>query len=394
MGKEARIMYRREFLGALAGGLSGACLARGEGIDPPRRPYAGPNVIIIRFGGGVRRQETIDPDAAYAPFLKNVLAPAGVLFPRMRITDAPGVVTSHGEGTLNILTGKYDVYRDIEDRFLGARFEAKVPTLFEALRKAYDLPTEQALIINGEDRIDEEFYSFSNHHLFGVDYRSSVLSLYRFKVHLLRTDLAAGRYRGEEEADKRKQLRELEQLDRRARDVNATSPGIERFWNDWAGYYGRTGFVNPRGDRLLCELALRAMRTLRPRLMLVNFNDPDYVHWGNKSHYTLGVTSVDESLRRIHEAAEVDEFYRGRTLFVVVPDCGRDNNPLVDVPYQHHFNTPHARRIFAVLWGQGIDRGRVVDRPVEQCQVARTVAAAMGFDMPFAEGEALEEAFA
>jgi hypothetical protein len=384
-------MNRRTFLGgAVAGSVAAA--ARADTPVPPE--YRGPNVVLVRFGGGVRRQETIAPDAEFAPYLKHVLAPQGVLFPRMEIANRPGVVTSHGEGTLNILTGRYDVYHDVDHRFLGARFEARVPTLFEALRKAFDVPTHQALIVNGEDRIDEEFYSFSNHHLFGVDYRSSVLSLYRFKVHLLRADLAAGRYQGAQEQAKRRELEQLETLDRRSRDVQATAPEIERFWDDWGRYYGRSGLVNPRGDRLLAELAVRAMAQLRPRLMLINFNDPDYVHWGNKAHYTLGVTIVDESLRKVHEFSQNDPFYRDRTVFFVVPDCGRDNNPLVSVPYQHHFNSRSARQIFAVAWGPGIDRGRVVDRSVEQCQVGRTVAAAMGLVLEEAEGPALEEAFA
>ncbi len=389
---------RREFLGVAAAGAAGAALGRDARADeaaaPPRTAYDGPNVILVRFGGGVRRQETITEGAEYAPFLKTVLAPRGVLFPNMGIASREGVQTSHGEGTLNILTGRYDEHRDVDGKFLGARFESKLPTLFEAFRRRYEIPTHQALIINGEDRLDEEFYSFSNHHLFGVDYRSAVLSLYRYKVYLLRADLQAGRYRGEEEQARRADLAQLEQVDRRSRDVHATDPNIERFWAQWASYYGRTGMINPRGDRLLAELAVRAMSQLQPRLMLVNFNDPDYVHWGNKAHYTLGVTIVDECLRRLHEAAEANEFYRGRTVFVVVPDCGRDNNPLAPVPFQHHFNSRSAHEVFCLVSGPGADRGQVVTRATEQCSVARTVAGLMGFTMEFADGPALEEAFA
>ena len=381
-------MDRREFLCTLA--ALPAVVREG----PSRRDYQGPNVIIVRFGGGVRRQETIAAGAEHAPFLKHDLAQGGILFPRMEVASRPGVNTSHGEGTLNILTGKYDIYEDIGHKFLGSRFEAKVPTLFEAFRKSYDIAPHQALIINGEDRIDEEFYSFSNHHLFGVDYRSSVLSLYRFKLHLMRTDLAAGRYRGEDAIRMREELTQLERLDRRERDVEVQDERIDSFWDAWRGYYGRSGFVNPRGDRLLAELGIWAMRKLQPRLMLLNFNDPDYVHWGNKQHYTLGVTVVDECLRRLHEFASTDPFYKGRTVFVVVPDCGRDNNPLVAVPFQHHFNTRSSHEVFCVISGPGIARGKVVDRPVEQCQVARTVAAIMDFKMDFAEGEALAEAIA
>lgn len=385
-------MQRRDFLKGMA--AAGAASGRpAAGAIEQRPAYDGPNVIIVRFGGGVRRQETIASDETFSPFLKKVFAPQGVLYPRMEIASNPGVETSHGQGTLYILTGKYDKYEDIEERFLGARFESKVPTLFESFRKAYDVPEHQAVIVNGEDRIDEEFYSFSNHHLFGVHYRSTVLSLYRFKVWVLRHDLERGRYAGEEESKKRAELRKLEQLDLRAGDAPASSPELDRFWSDWAGYYGKTGLVNPRGDGLLAELAIWAMRKLRPRLMMVNFNDPDYVHWGNPSFYTRGVTIVDQALQRLHEVAEADPFYAGRTVFAVVPDCGRDSNPFLPVPFQHHFNSASAHRIFGLFVGPGIDRGRVVDRPAEQNSVAATVGRIMGFPMPYAEGSALEEVF-
>ena len=81
---------------------------------PPE--YQGPNVIIVRFGGGVRRQETIDPVRTYAPFLRHELAKRGTLFTDMRLSSDPGVETSHGQGTLNILIGRYAAYRDVEKK--------------------------------------------------------------------------------------------------------------------------------------------------------------------------------------------------------------------------------------------------------------------------------------
>jgi hypothetical protein len=384
-------MNRRTFLTGMA---AGAALAeRCPAETTPNRTYKGPNVIIVRFGGGVRRRETIASDETYAPFLKKVLAPQGVLFPKMEIASNPGIETSHGQGTLYILTGKYDRYEDVQHRFLGERFEAKVPTLFEAMRKAFNLPEHQSLIVNGEDRIDEEFFSFSNHHLFGVKYRSTVLSLYRFKLYLLRTDLATGRFKGAEKAAKRKELARLESLDHRARDAEPTTAALDRFWESWAAYYGRSGFVNPRGDRLLTELAIRAMRQLEPRLMMVNFNDPDYVHWGNKTHYTRGVSIVDDGLRQIYEASQVQPAYRDNTVFIIVPDCGRDSNPFMAVPFQHHLGSRSSHEIFLLAVGPGIDRGRIVDKLVEQNSVAATVAGLMDFSMPHAEGPALAEVF-
>lgn len=431
-------MNRRDFVLGTLSGAAGAWSVttqpqvRSEEIERPPStplPYDGPNVVIVRFGGGVRRQETIASDETYSPFLKKVLAPQGVLFPRMEIAKwvdlgadrgRAELNTSHGEGTLNILTGRYGVYEDVDDRFLGARFEPEVPTLFEGLRKRFAVPPHQAMIVNGEDRLDEEFYTFSNHLGFGIDYRATVLSLYRYKVSVLRDDLASGRYQEEspEAVEKLEALYKLESQDRRnpfrtvvetkggkgdpklafladrVESDPASTPELRRFWNAWSDYYGRTGLINPRGDRLLTTLSLWAMRLLQPRLMMVNFNDPDYVHWGNASHYTRGVSIVDDGLRQLWEFAESDPFYRGRTVFIIVPDCGRDSNPFMAVPFQHHFNSKSAHEIFLLAVGPGIERGRVVDREVGQNSVARTVAQLMGFPMPHAEGDTLAEVFA
>ena len=398
---------RREFLRRAA--MSSALAASGQrlhGIDPapaPRPEYRGPNVILIRFGGGVRRRESIDPVHTYSPYLCHELTRRGVLFPRMEIDRFHDYQTSHGEGTLYLLTGKYDRFRDVAEsrpevasKFLGARFEAKVPTLFEYLREAFQLPDHQALLINGEDRGDEEFYNFSNHHLFGVQYRSQTLSLRRFKAWLLRQQLTAdpGRLSPVELTGKRQELRKLESLDYRANKEEGQGEAIHRFWDTWQAHYGDSGLRNPRGDRLLTELAIRSLHQLQPRLVMINYQDCDYVHWGYLDHYTRGVTIMDEEIQRLVTAVEVHPAYRDNTVFVVVPDCGRDSNPFMAVPCQHHFGTRSAHEIFALFFGPGIARGKKVDRLVSQVEVTSTLGRLMGFATPHAEGRVLEEVFA
>ncbi|MGK7939958.1 MAG: hypothetical protein AB4062_07370, partial [Crocosphaera sp.] len=53
--------------------------------------YQQPRVIIIRFGGGVRRQETIDIKGTYAPFMRHVLAKEGTLFSNMELEESKNV---------------------------------------------------------------------------------------------------------------------------------------------------------------------------------------------------------------------------------------------------------------------------------------------------------------
>ncbi len=404
-------MNRRDFLqksGAVgAAGLSLSFAYQDQPpppVQPPpaepepqgRLPYTGPNVILVRFGGGVRRRETIDfPENTYCPFIYHDLyqRQGGVLFPKMEIESLEGIQTSHGQGTLYILTGKYDRYEDVTGRFLSDRFEAKVPTLFEYFRRKYDVPAHQALIVNGEDRINEEFYTFSNHHVYGIRYSSTVLSLYRFKTFLLRDEIANGRFEGRELEQKQRELRDMENRDYRVENrARAVNPQLDAFWRKWREHYGRSGMVNPRGDRLLTTLSLWALRELRPKFMMINYQDPDYVHWGPRQFYHRAISIIDEGVREIYNATQGDEQYRDKTVFVVVPDCGRDSNRAMPVPYQHHFNTRSAHEIFALVAGprRFVPHERNhVDRSVQQIHVAKTIGEIMNFETPHASNRSL-----
>jgi len=393
---------RRTFLkGVLAGSsllAAGGTLSAAESLvtdSTAMKPdFRGPNVILVRFGGGARRRETVDPQSTCSPFLCREFTRRGTLFKNMEIAQIEGVNTSHGEGTLNIVTGKYDKYKDIENKFLGARFEPKVPTVFEYLRKSFAVPPHQTLIVNGEDRPDEEFYTFSNHFAYGINYRSNMLSLYRFKAWLMRRQIAEGKLTDKQIEQRKKELAKWEKVDYRTKGEDRQGQELEAFWQRWREYYGDSGFVNPRGDRLLTELTVRAIKELRPKLIMVNYQDCDYVHWGNMSHYTRAVSIMDEGLRQIVQTVEADAELRDNTVFVVVPDCGRDSNPFAEVPCQHHFGSRSAHEIFALFVGPGVKRGAVVDKRVDQSQVASTVGHLMGFNAEFAEPRVLEAAIA
>jgi hypothetical protein len=401
-------MNRRDFLqksgvlGAAGLSLSFAYQDQPEPAQPPqiepepqgRIPYTGPNVILVRFGGGVRRRETIESaEHTYCPFIYHELfEKQGVLFKNTQIESLDGIVTSHGEGTLYLLTGKYDRYRDVAGGF-GDRFEPAAPTIFEYFRRKYDVPSHQALLVNGEDRINEEFYTFSNHHIFGVRYRSQVLSLYRFKTYLLRKEIADGVFVGKELEQKRRELVQMENRDYRVENRHRiAAPEMDAFWEKWRGYYGRSGFVNPRGDRLLTTLSLWALRELRPKLMMINYQDPDYVHWGPRQFYTRAISIIDEGVRELYSAVQADEAYRDNTVFVVVPDCGRDSNRSMPVPYQHHFNSRSSHEIFALIAGprRFVPQNPVaIDRPQQQIYVAKTIGELMDFETPHAANRSL-----
>lgn len=382
-------MDRRTFNIGFASSLAAGLL---PGLARSAPAYGGPNVVLVRFGGGVRRAETIDEAATWAPYLRNVLAPRGTFIPDLRIDKLEGINTSHAEGTLNLLTGRYLAYRDAGSRFLDDRLEPTEPTLFEYLRTSFDIPSHQALLINGEDRPQEEFFTFGVADHMGVDYRSEMLSLHRYKLYRTRMQLAEGGLTDEARLAVEEERAQLLTVDPRGATPDP-SPEVEAFWALWRTDFGDDGLRNPRGDRLLTELATRAMAELKPRFMMVNYQDPDYVHWGNPTHYTRAISIIDEGLQRLVSVADADPFYRDNTVFVITPDCGRDANPLADVPFQHHFNSRSAHEVWAVIFGPGITRG-IIDRPIDQSAIAPSIAAAMGFVANRAEGGAIEGMFA
>ena len=192
-----------------------------------------------------------------------------------------------------------------------------------------------------------------------------------------------------------RKLKKLESIDyRRASTGSRQIAELEAFWDDWRRDYRDTGLINARGDRLLTELALRALRELRPALLMVNYQDTDYVHWGNPAHYERGISTIDRGIAQIVTAVDSDPAYRDNTVFVIVPDCGRDDNPLMAVPFQHHFGTRSAHEIWALLFGPGIARDTVVDKTAEQISIAATIGRIMGVETPHAEGPTLIDAFA
>lgn len=385
-------MDRRSFNKIIASGALAGTLAGAASPALAKSQYNGPNVVLIRFGGGVRRRETIDPDHTYAPFLRHVLAKRGVLIPDVTIAQLDGVDTSHAEGTLNILTGRYLAYRDAGSEFFEDRLQPTQPTLFEYLRSEFDIPFHQALLVNGEDRPQEEFFTYGAHRHYGIKHRSELLSLHRFKLFKFASILKEGKASETELVEAQKQYDKLIAVDKRE-FAPRQSTKLEEFWANWREHYGDSGFKNPRGDRLLTALALRAISELQPRLLMINYQDPDYVHWGNASHYTRAIAIIDEGISQLVKATDADPFYRGRTVFVITPDCGRDNNPLLNIDFQHHFNTRSAHETWALVAGPGIERAKILDKPVDQSAIAKTVGAVMGFHASEAEGSAVSEIF-
>ena len=70
----------------------------------------------------------------------------------------------------------------------------------------------------------------------------------------------------------RQEYNQLKGIDKRA--PLAENPKLLDFWEHWRAHYGDSGLKNPRGDRLLTELAVRSMARLQPRMMVSHARVP------------------------------------------------------------------------------------------------------------------------
>ena len=99
---------RRDFLRHLAVGSSalafGPTLMRASGApaavpaaaDLTRKAYSGPNLVIVRWGGGARRKESIETGTTYSPFLCHELLKRGTWKPKpIRRDDRPTEYPAH-----------------------------------------------------------------------------------------------------------------------------------------------------------------------------------------------------------------------------------------------------------------------------------------------------------
>lgn len=130
-----------------------------------------------------------------------------------------------------------------------------------------------------------------------------------------------------------------------------------------------------------------------PNLVLINFHDVEAA--GHRTPYTdylRQIEKTDELVYRLWENIQSIPQYQDRTIMIVMADHGR-HCPKVD--YSNHGDQcACCRHIPFMIPGPGIKKGETKEglKGITE-DIAPTVAYAMGFEMPFAEGRVLNEIF-
>jgi hypothetical protein len=94
---------------------------------------------------------------------------------------------------------------------------------------------------------------------------------------------------------------------------------------------------NPRSsDALNSFVAREIMAQFTPSLLLVNLGEIDIAHQGSYSLYSKAIKNADRQVRDLWHQVQRLPAYRDKTVFIVVPDHGRNLDGLGMNGFQHH----------------------------------------------------------
>ncbi len=171
--------------------------------------------------------------------------------------------------------------------------------------------------------------------------------------------------------------------------------GEELAW-DWFFVAEEPGSDQPAPEdhRALSGLE-RKLEGGSPRLTLANLKEVDRKgHYGDPGQYEESIAALDDPLVELWDLVEglEDSSMPQNTVFVITSDHGR-HRLASDEPWRNHGDDEAAdREVPLILVGPGVAAGQVVDAPYGLDDVAPTIAALMGIELPWARGLVIEEA--
>ena len=174
-------------------------------------------------------------------------------------------------------------------------------------------------------------------------------------------------------------------------------PGFEEE-SDFILISQAVGEIQPaQADEPVWPKLARTLSEDRPQLVMVNLKAVDRSgHYGEPGFkpYLEAVDAVDAPLVRLWDNLQQDPWYADRTVLIITTDHGRHRDTGEDEDYWRNHGDWSAgdREGFAILIGPDILRNEVIETPYTLEDLAPTVAALAGIDLPWADGLPMRDA--
>lgn len=305
-----------------------------------------PNVIIIVLGG-VRNSESIDEATRqYIPYLSNDIFKEGTLYTNVLATD----FEYHMPAIHAIITGKhYNHYPGVT-----------APTLFQYLRKRYNLPSQKVVSIGQWDENDC-FYVKGN---FGADSSPCGIAV------------VSSTYSPEMK--------------------KVLTPSELTFFDTLRNFMEKKLFPEPftclHWDALgeiTHRIFKRTLQEFKPKLAFYVMAGVESSHYSTFGRYVIALKRSDEMIDEVWNMIQSDPFYKDNTYLIICPDHARDSY------YMEHFENcyDNPSRVWMYIYGPRINKGNIINRPIYHVDIFATVSYIMHLEVPLQEGKVLEDSF-
>jgi hypothetical protein len=155
---------------------------------------------------------------------------------------------------------------------------------------------------------------------------------------------------------------------------------LEARYSEW-----RNGKGTVSHDAFLAECAAACMKTYAPAVISVCFGEIDCAHYGSWSRYVEAIRHTDLLVWRLWLTAQSLSAYKDRTLFLILPDHGRELDSSGGLGFVHHsdFYTgagadEGCRRVWMLALGPGTPAGVRIETPSPITCVASTALEYLG----------------
>ena len=149
-----------------------------------------------------------------------------------------------------------------------------------------------------------------------------------------------------------------------------------------------------RNDSITFERSKEILTIHHPRLVLINFREPDFSgHTKNWDNYLNGIKVVDEYIYQLVKYIENDALYKDKTSYFITNDHGRHLDNISIGFSGHGDDCEGCRHINLFAFGPDFKKDEIFEIKRELIDISATIAELLGFQMRTGKGHIMFELF-
>ncbi len=149
-----------------------------------------------------------------------------------------------------------------------------------------------------------------------------------------------------------------------------------------------------RHDSLTLNATKSILNYHHPKLVLINFREPDYsAHTGDWNTYIAGISMTDQYISEVWDYLQNDPFYKGKTTLFITNDHGRHLDGVQNGFVSHGDNCDGCRHISLLAVGPDFRAGTDIFTEHDLRDISATIAELLHFPMAEGEGKIMTELF-